>query len=76
MANYKFKLFLGSDDLSIEEYTKLKSRAYSDSDDITIIKEETKLTESGEYLIALHWLENGSSSEDKDTLRRMIEDKV
>lgn len=73
---YKFKLFMASKEEDIAEFEKLMASSYSDGGEITIVQKETKLTEMGEYLIALHWLETGSANEDKKTIRDMLEDRM
>lgn len=80
-VKFRFKLFSSdtqgeSDNVgSMAEYERIMSRSYND-DDITIVQKETKLTEMGQYLVALQWVETGNSSEDAATIKSVIESGV
>lgn len=67
---------MASKEEDIAEFEKLMTSSYGEGGEITIVQKETKLTEMGEYLIALHWLETGSASEDKRAIRDLLEDKM
>lgn len=71
---YRFKLF-SSQNEEMEEFEELMTRAYEGTE-VEIIQKESKLTEMGEYLIAVHWIESGSSSEDKKRIQELIEEGV
>ncbi len=71
---YKCRIFSSSQPGEMEEFENLMTKA-SESDTISIVQKETKLTESGAYLIALHWIEEPQdASVDKNTLSAVIED--
>jgi hypothetical protein len=68
---FKFKLFSSNIEGELEAYEELMTRATNNPDDINIVLRETKLTEMGQYLIALHWIEVGDNSADKMVIREM-----
>lgn len=73
---FKFKLFSSAVDGDMEEYEELMTRAYSNGE-INVVQKETKLTESGMYMIAVHWLEESTNNDkDRATLNNMVRDGV
>ena len=48
------------------------SQSYDPNSGIEIIQKETKLTESGQYVIAVHWLDDSQSTEEYDALDSII----
>jgi len=68
---FKFRLFASNMEGEMEQYEELMTRAANNPDDINIVLRETKLTEMGQYLIALHWLESGDNTSDKMAIREM-----
>lgn len=81
MTSYKFKLFSSEAGANLPnigdmaEYEELMTRSYND-DSIVIVQKETKLTEMGQYLVALHWIETGNSSKDAQVLKEVLESGV
>lgn len=79
MVKYRFKLFSsevadGAGNMgSMAEYEKLMTDSLN-GDEITIMQKETKLTEMGQYLIALHWVETGTSKADSSTLKQLMDE--
>lgn len=59
---YKCRLFSSDEPGDMEMFEELMTRA-SETDSVSIVQKETKLTEQGKYLIALHWIEESSDSD-------------
>ena len=63
---YKCRIFSSMQPGEMEEFENLMTKA-SETDAISIVQKETKLTESGAYLIALHWIEEPDGTMEKKT---------
>ena len=75
MTKYRFMLIDTSIPGDVERFEELKTSALDD-DAIQIILQETSFTKDGNYLIALHWVEHSATTEDRETLRQMVEDRI
>ena len=67
---YRCRVFSSKDDGDIEE---LMTRA-NETEEISIVQKETKLTESGEYIIAVHWMEDTVNTDNRKTMDSIIDE--
>ena len=73
MAKFNFNLINTSNPTEVDVYTEIMQRVI-DGDGVSVLKEETTFTKEGFYLIAIHWVEDGASNEDKNVIREIIKD--
>ena len=72
---YRFRLFNSDNPDDMLEFEELMTSANVE-ESVNIVQKETKLTEAGQYLIALHWLESGPSSDDKKRIKELIDEGI
>ena len=70
---YRCRVFSSKDDGDIEAFEELMTRA-NETEEISIVQKETKLTESGEYIIAVHWMEDTVNTDNRKTMDSIIDE--
>ena len=70
---YRCRVFSSKDDGDIEAFEELMTRA-NETEEISIVQKETKLTESGEYIIAVHWMEDTVNVDNRKTMDSIIDE--
>ena len=70
---YRCRVFSSKDDGDIEAFEELMTRA-NDTDEISVVQKESKLTESGEYIIAVHWIEDTINVDNRKTMDSIIDE--
>lgn len=74
-ADYHLNIIHADDPAQLEIYEQLRTRSLADESTVEIIKEETTFTKEGFYIIAVHWIELGSSEEDHKVIKDMLSEK-
>jgi len=75
MTKYNVSVIDSATEGDLARFETLMTRAMSD-DRIVILKQETTFTKEGNYLIAVHWTEDGASDEDKEHLTNLVKEKL
>ena len=70
---YRCRVFSSKDDGDMEAFEELMTRA-NETEDVSIVQKESKLTESGEYIIAVHWMEDTVNTDDRKTMDSIIDE--
>lgn len=74
---YKCRLFSSDIDGDMEAFEELMTRSYENDASVTIVQKETKLTEEGKYLVAVHWVEEeGEGLDSRNIISDMISEGV
>lgn len=70
---YRCRVFSSKDDGDIEAFEELMTRA-NETEEVSIVQKESKLTESGEYIIAVHWMEDTVNVDNRKTMDSIIDE--
>ncbi|MBP5594701.1 MAG: hypothetical protein J6Y02_04905 [Pseudobutyrivibrio sp.] len=70
---YRCRVFSSKDDGDIEAFEELMTRA-NETEEVSIVQKESKLTESGEYIIAVHWMEDTINVDNRKTMDSIIDE--
>ena len=73
MIRYCFRLIDTSNPTDVSFFEDLMTKSMADNA-ISIIKQETCFTKEGNYLIAVHYAEDGASQQESDKIRELIKD--
>lgn len=68
---YRFKLLDPENPADLEEFERIMTRS-TNGDGVTVSRLETTFTKSDRYLIAIHYLEEGVSTEDKEHMDKLL----
>lgn len=70
---YRCRVFSSKDAGDIEAFEELMTRA-NETEEVSIVQKESKLTESGEYIIAVHWMEDTINVDNRKTMDSIIDE--
>lgn len=72
---YKCRLFSSDIDGDMEAFEELMTQSYDQDGHVSVVQKETKLTEEGKYLIAVHWIEESGAAESvKNIINEVIDE--
>lgn len=75
MIRYNVSVVDSSNEGDMQRFEELMTRSLND-DRIIIVKQETCFTKEGDYIIAVHWTEDGASDADKEMLTNLVKEKL
>jgi len=70
---YRCRVFSSKELGDMEAFEELMTRA-NETDEISVVQKESKLTESGEYIIAVHWIEDTANVDNRKTMDSIIDE--
>lgn len=70
---YRCRVFSSKDEGDMEAFEELMTRA-NETEEVSIVQKESKLTESGEYIIAVHWMEDTVNVDNRKTFDSIIDE--
>ena len=73
MTRYCLRIIDTSNSDDVSFFEDLMTRSINESN-IAVVKQEPTWTKEGNYLIAVHWTEDGASAKDVDRIKELIKD--
>lgn len=70
---YRCRVFSSKEIGDMEAFEELMTRA-NDTDEVSVVQKESKLTENGEYIIAVHWIEDTVNVDNRKTMDSIIDE--
>ena len=70
---YRCRVFSSKDEGDMEAFEELMTRA-NETEEVSIVQKESKLTESGEYIIAVNWMEDTVNVDNRKTFDSIIDE--